>query len=157
MVREIIELGSSPVEEKCVQVSDKNDYIDEMYKECQRYKKMLESWYPECCFIIKSNPHDFGVYYEVCVVYHEGDEEELDNALEVEANMPLKWDSPKPENVGKRKEMKKTVKERLKKYGLDEDSISEFMEGVYMTIKELFEMSEDELEEEINANFCDQQ
>ena len=97
--REKMELGSSPYDEDCVQVS-KGDYIDAMKEECRRYKSLLEENFPipediDAYFTIKANPHDFGTYYEVCISYDPDDEKQTEFALFVEGNLPRVWDDTK--------------------------------------------------------------
>ena len=95
MYMKYIELGSSPVCETCVQVS-KDDYIQDMKKECFRYKDYLEELFPipdgvYAWFSVKSFNHDFGTYYEVIINYDE-DEESSDFAYHVEDNLPEYWE-----------------------------------------------------------------
>lgn len=92
-----IALGSVPVDEDCVGVSDKRPYMKEMTAECRRYKKLLEELFPrpngvDAHFTIKSFPHDFGTYKEVCVVYDCDDEAACEYAYNVEANLPARWE-----------------------------------------------------------------
>ena len=91
-----IGLGSAPYMEDCVQVSDKHSYYDEMIQECRRYKKQLEEMFPipegvNAKFTIKTFPHDFGTYAEVCIIFDDEDERACDFAFSVEANLPPHW------------------------------------------------------------------
>lgn len=43
-------------------------------------------------FIVKSFPHDFGSYYEVCAVFNDNDEASSSWAYNVEAHIPEYWD-----------------------------------------------------------------
>jgi hypothetical protein len=43
-------------------------------------------------FAIKSNPHDFGSYYEVVVYYNDDNEEAAEFAYMVERNLPETWE-----------------------------------------------------------------
>jgi hypothetical protein len=96
-MRNYIVLSSAPVDEDCVQVSSRVDYVEPMKKECRRFKEMLEKMYKDkipqnCYFGIKGFPHDFGSYYEVIVYYDDTDEESENFAFKLESNLPLKWD-----------------------------------------------------------------
>ncbi len=86
-----IELGSVPSDEDCVQVSTKEDYLDEMKKECLRYKDILIKRFPGSTFILKRFNHDFGSYYEVCHPYNDNSETESDKAFWIEDNLPAHW------------------------------------------------------------------
>lgn len=94
--KEWMELGTTPANEDCVQVS-KEDYLPAMTKECERYKEMLINRYPvpagvNAYFGIKTFPHDFGSYKEVCIIYDAGDERSANFALFVEGSLPQEWD-----------------------------------------------------------------
>jgi hypothetical protein len=107
-MRDYIELGSSPSDEDCVQVSDKEDYIEKMRCEVMVYKNYLQRLFkPEQSTLsIKGFPHDFGTYYEVIAYFesgdqslsaYEGDEEppknkSMDEAFNMENNSPARWD-----------------------------------------------------------------
>lgn len=88
-MKEYINIGSAPMEEDCVQVTDKEPYIEDMKIECQIFKRYLQRRWPEGDFRIKSFQHDFGTYYEVCAFYENEKETEAAFAAEGEAD---KWD-----------------------------------------------------------------
>jgi hypothetical protein len=92
-----IELGSAPVEENCVCVSDKKDYIIPMREECNRYKELLQRKFPDrpngVIFAVKKFYHDFGSYLEVVVKYDDENEEQVNYAYMVESNLPGTWNS----------------------------------------------------------------
>lgn len=88
---EYLELGTTPADEECVQVSSSEDYIGPMKVECRRYIDMLKKRFPNCTnvqFSIKSCTHDFGTYYEVVVYYDDRNEGE---AYFIENNLPQLW------------------------------------------------------------------
>jgi hypothetical protein len=95
-MREYIELGSAPADENCIQITSKEDYIPAMREECRRYKQLLEQKFTnrpeEVYFTIKRFSHDFGEYMEVCIVYNDEVEEQIDYAYYVEGNLPLTWE-----------------------------------------------------------------
>ncbi len=95
-MRDYIELGSVPVDEDCVQVSTKEPYIDAMREECRRYKSYLEQVCPipgdvSARYIIKTFPHDFGSYMEVCIVFDDEDEKASEFAYNLEDKLPCTW------------------------------------------------------------------
>jgi hypothetical protein len=94
MMREdYMELGPTPAAESCVGVGQDN-YHELSRAECQAYRNQLRRMFPYegIRFVIKTFPHDFGSYHEVCVVWTDGDEEGYRHALEVEHNTPEHWD-----------------------------------------------------------------
>ena len=93
-MRDNLDIGGSPIEEKCIMVDTKRDYLGVMRQECRVYMKQLKRMYPDVEFTIRSNCHDFGAYYEVCAVFDPYDEQEAERAFEVEAGEPLRWDEP---------------------------------------------------------------
>lgn len=99
---EYLELGSAPADEPCAQVGSEN-YSEQAHKETKVYinqlYRVLESMGftedklpPDFSIIRKSNPHDFGTYYEAAVKYRFDNEVSCDIAYELENNLPLKWD-----------------------------------------------------------------
>lgn len=98
-MREYLELGPVPYEEDCAQVGAGN-YHEKARKECTAYKHQLERLFPKGTFTIKSNPHDFGSYYEVCIVYNDNDESSSDYAFNVESNLPSNWDEKAKKELG---------------------------------------------------------
>ena len=90
-MREYIELGPVPCEESCAQTLD-DDFTIKNKAECNRFKALLQERYPEANFVIKSFPHDFGTYREVCVTYDEDDEKEVEMVFDIEASCPTTWD-----------------------------------------------------------------
>jgi len=94
---EYIELGGTPYDEDCVQVSKTENYIPEMKEECLKYKNMLIEIFPQalkyhCNFGVKSFSHEFGCYYEVAIRYNDANDESSSFAWWVQDNLPAKWD-----------------------------------------------------------------
>ena len=88
-------IGPVPYEEPCQQVGTPSYDPIAAKQECQRYKRQLERLFPPpdgCRFIITSNPHDFGTYYEVACRYSEESKEAVEWAHNAEDNSPAKWD-----------------------------------------------------------------
>ena len=82
-----------------MQVSREVPYIIPMKQECKRYEELLKKKFPipenligEVYFKIKRFPHDFGEYFEVCIVYNEDNEPAIEFAFTVDNNLPLTWE-----------------------------------------------------------------
>lgn len=104
-MKEYIYLGSSPVNEPCVQTTDP-DYDVKAYDECAQYRAQLLRHYERAhgqpCPVrltIKRESHDFGAYYEVAALVDDSGldratlERHWDAALWLESNAPEKWDT----------------------------------------------------------------
>jgi hypothetical protein len=97
MSKDYMEIGSVPANEPCIGVGQ-DDYHRISRTECSTFKQqLLRQWQdkliPGVGFVIKSYPHDFGTYHEVCVVYDDDNEAQTDLAVEIQNEMPEKWDS----------------------------------------------------------------
>lgn len=94
-----ITFGSAPSDESCAQVGTEN-YEENAHKECQEWRRQLVRFYeargktaPENLrLVIRSNPHDFGTYYEVVARFPDEDDESYDFAIWLENNAPPEWD-----------------------------------------------------------------
>lgn len=94
-MREYLELGPVPANEQCAQVGAP-DYSERSREECQRYINQLKREFPipddlDCRYVIKSFPHDFGSYREVCIAFDNRDSASIDFAFNVEENAPAHW------------------------------------------------------------------
>lgn len=92
-----IELGPVPASETCVEVGTDN-YMANSLRECKVYQRMLERLCPipqglPVEFVVRSHPHDFGLYREVSVRFFDGNPAAVDFAYHVEANAPDQWDA----------------------------------------------------------------
>ena len=95
-MRDQFELGTSvPHDEQCVQLGDAN-YSSFSRMEARALIKQIQRAIgppPEGTgFKIISCAHDFGVYYDVAVVYDDEDEESQDYMLKAESGIPFEWD-----------------------------------------------------------------
>ena len=78
---EKVNIASAPIDEPCVQVSQTEDYLGWMRKECAAFKNQLERMTNAGKFgapgnaglMIISQHHDFGMYSEVYVGYSAND------------------------------------------------------------------------------------
>ena len=95
-MRDYISIGSAPSDESCVQVNREGDYHDAMRAECRRFleliRKKLGEEPPGARLAVKSNPHDFGTYYDVVCYFDDEDEEARKYAYRCEAQSPGTWD-----------------------------------------------------------------
>lgn len=95
-IMEILEIGATPYEEDCYQVGCDN-YAEKARIQCVAFKAQLIRQFGEppegARLYVKSNPHDFGNYYEVAVKFDSMDETAVDWAFKVEGNLPAKWDA----------------------------------------------------------------
>lgn len=85
-------LGPTPYDEVCTPNTGDKRKID---LENKLYKEQLERQFAHLKnirFVIKSFPHDFGSYSEVCVVWTEEDEVGQNQAYDVDTSLPDKWD-----------------------------------------------------------------
>ena len=89
-----IEIGSSPADEDCAQVGSEN-YYQRAHDECHRFialiRKTLGEELAGAQLKIKSNPHDFGTYYEVACYFEANNKEAMEYAYRCEAEAPTKW------------------------------------------------------------------
>lgn len=94
MTMDYVCIGSSPAEEDCAQVGSDN-YPELSRAECRRFIELIRSVVgpePEGArLIIKSNPHDFGTYYEVAVKFDSDDEDASAYAYRCEEEAPTRW------------------------------------------------------------------
>lgn len=103
--RDYLTLGPVPCDEQCQQVGTPSYNDDVARKECLIFKRQLERQFPNppdlTYFRVRSFPHDFGTYREVCVEYNLDDEDSVEFALSVESNTPSKWDDLSLIELGK--------------------------------------------------------
>ena len=97
MSHQIMTIGPSPCEAACAQVGQP-DYEEQSRRECQVFQRMLERMFPlpdgvPVRYVVKSFPHEFGAYREVCVRYEDTDGQACDHACMVEGNTPAEWDA----------------------------------------------------------------
>ena len=94
-MRDYITLGTTPTDEQCVQVGSDN-YHRRVMQECHRYIELLKKMFPNlpegCRFAVKGFDHDFGTYWEVVIFFNSDKEECVDFAINVENNLPQKWE-----------------------------------------------------------------
>ena len=87
-----LEFDCSPINEDCVQLSDREDYMPAMREEARRMIAMLNKRFPDCegDFRIGTCLHDKGSYLEIRF-YYEETEEGYHRCNFVENNYPETW------------------------------------------------------------------
>jgi hypothetical protein len=91
---DILYLGSAPAEENCVEVGDP-DYSRKAKVECRAYIEAIRKVCgrePEGARLsVKSNAHDYGVYYDVVVRFDGSNEAAAEYAYRCEGQGPTTW------------------------------------------------------------------
>ena len=94
-MKDHLTLGPTPCGEDCAQVGSDN-YFERAKFECVVYREQLIRKFgnppADARFIVKGFPHDFGTYYEVCILFNDDNQAEVDFAYNVESNLPENWD-----------------------------------------------------------------
>jgi hypothetical protein len=95
-MRDYLDLDTVPCDEPCASVGQP-DYSTRARLECRAFINQLERAFPMAVdaglyFRIKSNPHDFGSYLSVQVVYDDDDEAQTEWAYTIEDDLPIAWD-----------------------------------------------------------------
>jgi hypothetical protein len=94
-MKETISLSPVPVGEDCAQLGEPN-YSTRARKECAAFAQqiMREHGQPPAGATLKitHNPHDFGTYLDLVVVFDSDSEEAAEWAYAVEATLPENWD-----------------------------------------------------------------
>ena len=88
---EYLNLDSVPLDENC---TSPKDGLQPQIDEAKKMIAMLTKRFPNCNKIkykINHNPHDFGTYIDIKVLYDDENEESESQALFVEENFPMTW------------------------------------------------------------------
>lgn len=106
MPQDYLSLGSTPCEEPCAQVGSFN-YLAQSRLESRAYINQLLRQHGEppagAMLRMKSFPHDFGTYHEVCVFYDPDNQQAVGYAFKLEGDLPMNWDE----------DAKKTLSEKV--------------------------------------------
>jgi hypothetical protein len=98
-----LELGPSPCDEDCEQLGTNYDPARARL-ECRVLRdQMIRQFGPPpegAYYKIRSNPHDFGTYYELAIFYDEHNEEAVAYAFNVERQYPQVWDAQARQALG---------------------------------------------------------
>lgn len=93
----MLDLGCTPCEESCAQVGAP-DYHTRARKECKAFIGQLIRMFGEppdgCMFKINNNPHDFGDYLSVALVWIGNGNESIHRYVrKVDEELPRNWDA----------------------------------------------------------------
>ena len=95
MAKDYLNIAPSPAGEQCEQLGDNYD-AKRATAECRALAHQLVRLLGEppfgAYFQIKTFPHDFGSYKELCVVFNDEDEAATDYAYKCENELPELWD-----------------------------------------------------------------
>jgi hypothetical protein len=95
-MRDELSIGPTPSGETCEQLGPHYD-ATKARRECSAFVEQLRRVFgpePEGArFRITSNPHDFGSYYDVVVVFDDENPEAVAYAFKVEGATPESWDA----------------------------------------------------------------
>mgnify|MGYP000555932313 CR=1 FL=1 len=90
-MEEFVNLDPVPYDEKCVQVEEG---LPAQLEEARRFIAMLEKrfvGFHKIRFKINRNPHDFGTYVDIGLMFIEDDDESFQQAQFIESNIPSVW------------------------------------------------------------------
>jgi len=94
-MRNSMYIGECPVEEPCVFVTNKQDYVVAMRFEVSVFRDQLIRTLGElqegCFFKITSNQHDFGTYYSLEFLYDDESQKAIKYGLRAERGLK-NWD-----------------------------------------------------------------
>jgi hypothetical protein len=95
-MRDYLELATTtPVDEPCAQVGSDN-YMANARMEAAAFRDQIYRAFGDppagTGIRVSSNPHDFGTYLDLQIVYDDDSEESCEWTFRVEADLPGKWD-----------------------------------------------------------------
>jgi hypothetical protein len=94
-VTDTFEIGPVPCEEKCEQLGPNYD-PNRAKAECRIFISLLKRTFGEppdgARYVVTSNRHDFGTYYEVGIKADDNSAAAMEYAFKVEGNAPARWD-----------------------------------------------------------------
>jgi hypothetical protein len=103
-MKETLYLDSTPCDEECAQLGSRDyDYARRAKAECQLFIMTIKEKHGEppegAYFRVKANPHDFGTYYSVELVFDDENEDHVNYAYDkVDYFTPTEW-SPRIKKV----------------------------------------------------------
>ena len=102
-MRDSLDLDTTPVEEQCQQVGPNYDPAKarlEAQTMIAQLQRKFGSPPDGVRFKIKSNPHDFGSYYSIEIIFDGDNESATDYAYKVEGDFPEYWDDESKKALG---------------------------------------------------------
>lgn len=94
-MKDYMEFDTIPIEEECSQTGHTENYLQMQAIECKVLKKQLLRIFGECETVTikrKTNYHDFGTYYSLCIYYDDENETASEFVYKIEDDFPLNWD-----------------------------------------------------------------
>lgn len=94
-MKDYLEFDTVPIEEECSQIGHTENYLEMQSIECKVLKNQLLRMFGDCETVVikrKTNYHDFGTYYSLCVYYDDDNETETEYVFNIEEKFPLEWD-----------------------------------------------------------------
>lgn len=95
-MKDYMNIGSVPAGEDCQQVGTPQYDHTKARAELNAFRNQLRRTFGDepgsARIAIKGFPHDFGTYHEIVVNYDDQDEEAIDYAFKLQAEMPESWD-----------------------------------------------------------------
>jgi len=97
-MRDYLTIGAVPCNEDCTANEPTGQYAAAQRRESALFAEQIRRYYPEPeagYVTVKRFPHDFGDYYEACVVFDDENEAATTWAFQVEAdplNVLSEWD-----------------------------------------------------------------
>ena len=84
-----LNIGAVPSGEDCLSAGHAN-----AKQEARIYRRQLEREFPDGAFVVKSFPHDFGIYYEVVALYSSPEDTPMSQAAwDAESSAAEFWDA----------------------------------------------------------------
>lgn len=118
-MREKLELGPVPYEEPCQQLGPNYDAVAAKH-ECNRYCNQLVRQFGKppagVSVSVRGFAHDFGTYYEACVLFDPDSEEQTEYAYKLESDGPANWDETALAEI-------KAIDSRSEVYGKDAERL----------------------------------
>ena len=93
-MKDYIEISTAPIDEPCVQVTNKKPYMIKMRQEAIRFIKILKNRFENfdgISYRIISDQHEFGPYLSIHIVYDIDDVDGYEQAMFIIDNLPHKW------------------------------------------------------------------
>ena len=101
---ERLDIDTVPLDEECAQVGTP-DYAHRSKIECTVFADQLIRFHGKppgsARLAIKRNPHDFGTYLSIEIIFDSDNEDESEWAYNVEGSLPLDWDEKAKANLEK--------------------------------------------------------
>ena len=136
-MKDYVSIASAPTNEDCTQVGSA-DYYTTAKEECKRFIELIRKVCgeePETAKLaIRSNPHDFGTYFDVVCYFDNEDEVGEDYAYFVESNSPEFWNEEPNSRKWEKSLTRNEVKEILRKV-YNEREIADDLMDLYFTDK----------------------